>query len=333
MPRSAHIRDRPQPRPVAHIWQADVGRYLERAKRAFDFHRIGRHAAAERLLREVAGNLTRRAAFAAAAMTLVSLGRILLERGRAPVAETTFAEAARLAALPGCAESGEGGACLLDAQLWQSVARTDALRFTDAESLCRSVLQAPSLPPARRAWAEATLARVLLWQRRSREAAAIGLPSCQRELVDLAPALAAVVEGTAVRVALLTGDVFLAGQRAHALVTATATNADGISRMVAWTAHLRVLAAVGDLDAMQQRLYEVVECAREAHTPLRAARARVIWHDALRRAGRTREARRELTRLERLTRIGPALLRQTVERRIARCGIETSQCVEHPLES
>ena len=174
---------------------------------------------------------------------------------------------------------------------------------------------------------------MLLWQERSREAAAIQLPSCQRERIDLDPTLAAVVDGTVVRVALLAGDVFLAGQRAHALVAATAATADAISRMVALTAHLRVLAAVGDLDGMHQRLREIVDCARLVHTPLRAARARLIWHDALCRAGRVREARCELTRLERFARTGPALLRKTVEHRIARRGIDgigASQRTVHP---
>ena len=264
-------------------------------------------------------------------MTLVSLGRILLERGRATTAETTFEQAARLAESADSAEVVDGGTCLLDALIWQAVARTDALRLTDAESLCRSVLQAPTLLQTRRVWAEATLARVLLWQQRSSEMAAIGFPSYQRDFVDLPPTIAAVIGGIGVRVALRAGDVFLAGQRAHALVTATATKVDAISRMVAWTAHLRVLAAVGDLDAMRKRLREIADCARHAHTPLRAARARVVWHDALRRAGHTGEAKRELERLERLARICPALLRRTVEHRIARRGVQASHRAEQPV--
>ena len=77
--------------------RGDVARHLERATRAIEFHRIGRHAAAERLLRDVAGSLVRRDAFGAAATTLVTLGRILLERGRAAAAEKAFDEAAHRA--------------------------------------------------------------------------------------------------------------------------------------------------------------------------------------------------------------------------------------------
>ena len=137
MPRSAHVRDCAlPPRGAVVPTQADIVRHLERARRAFDFHRMGRHAAAERLLRDVAGKLRRRAAFVAGATTLVSLGRILLERGRATAAEATFDEAGRVAELPDCGELVHGSTCPLDARLWQAAARTDALRLADAESLC-----------------------------------------------------------------------------------------------------------------------------------------------------------------------------------------------------
>jgi hypothetical protein len=322
MSRSAPVRDFALPQRVAIVASsAEIERHLERAKVASGFHRVGRHAAAERLLRGIAASLTRRAAFVAAAMTLVSLGRILLERGRATAAEATFAEAARQTELRDCEGAVEGATCLADARLWQATARTDAYRLTEAESLCHTVLRGPSLDPGRQAWAEARFARVLLWQNRNTEAAAVVLPQCPREGIDLDPTLRAVVEGTAVRVALLVGDVFLAGQRAQGLVAATAKTGDAISRMVALTAHLRVLAAVGDLDGMHHRLREIVDRARQAHTPLRAARARLIWHDALCRAGRMCEARYELKRLERLARIGAPLLRKTVENRIARRGM------------
>ena len=61
---------------------ADVVRLIERAAHAAGLQRSGRHAAAERLLREVGGSLARRQAFTAAAGVHVTLGRMLLERGR-----------------------------------------------------------------------------------------------------------------------------------------------------------------------------------------------------------------------------------------------------------
>ena len=299
--------------------RADVVRHLERATRATEFHRTGRHAAAERLLRDVAGSLARRDAFAAAATTLIALGRILLERGRAAAAEKAFDEAAHRAESAG-EETG-----MLDARLWQAAARTDAARLTDAESLCRAVLLTRALSPARQAWTHATLARVLLWQGRSGEAAASHLLPCQCEALDLDPMLAASIEGTAVRVLLATGEVFQAGQRARAVVTATEKAADPLLRVASLTAHLRVLAAAGDLDLAQQRLREIVDLASQTRAPLRAVRARVVWYDALRRAGRAREAQRELRCLARLGRVAPPLLRRAVEQRVADDGAGASR--------
>jgi DNA-binding NtrC family response regulator/tetratricopeptide (TPR) repeat protein len=303
-------------RAVAAPLRADVLRHLERATRATEFHRTGRHAAAERLLRDVAGSLARREAFAAAATTLIALGRILLERGRAAAAEKVFDEAAHRA------QSGDEETCMLDARLWQAAARTDAARLTDAESLCRAVLLTRALSPARQAWAHATLARVLLWQGRGGEAVTSHVPSYRCEAPDLDPMLAASIEGTAVRVLLATGEVFQAGQRARALVTETETAADPLPRVASLTAHLRLLAAAGDLDLAQQRLIEIIKLAGQARAPLRAVRARVIWYDALRRAGRTREAQREIRRLARLGRVAPPLLRRAVEKRVADDGAE-----------
>jgi DNA-binding NtrC family response regulator/tetratricopeptide (TPR) repeat protein len=309
----------PSGRATAVPMPPDVIRHIERAGRATEFHRNGRHAAAERLLRDVAGSLARRAAFAPAATTLITLGRILLERGRAAAAEKAFDEAAH------CAHSAGEEPSALDARLWQAAARTDAARLTDAESVCRAVLLTRALSPARQAWAHAILARVLLWQGRIEEAAGAHLPPPQCDALDVDPMVAACVDATVVRVLLAIGNVFQAGQRARALITTTEKAADPLSRLAALTAHLRVLAAAGDLDLAQQRLCEIVALARQARAPLHAVRARVVWYDTLRRAGRGREAQRELRHLARMGRVGPALLRRAVEQRLADRGTEASQ--------
>src|SRR5262245_13274117 len=72
----------------------EVLRHVTRGSRASEFMSSGRHAAAERLLRDVAAALLRRQALSPAAQSLVSLGRLLLERGRAVDAERAFGEAA-----------------------------------------------------------------------------------------------------------------------------------------------------------------------------------------------------------------------------------------------
>jgi len=301
---------------------ADVVRLVERAAHAAEFQRLGRHAAAERLLREVGGSLARRQALVPAAATHVALGRMLLERGRAGGAEKVFEEAAQLA------QSAEDESALGEARIWQAVARTDAGRLTDAESMCRAVLLARQLPPGRQAWATAMLARVLLWQGRSDDAG-----SCLHLLLDDAGEIdtvtAATIGAMAVRVLLAAGDIFAAGQRARLLVTMSeggGAGSEATARVVALTAHLRVMAAAGDLELARGSLDAIAALARQARLPFRAVRARLIWHDALRRAGRDRDARHERDRLFRMRRAAPALLRRAIDQRQA-ARDEGERCV------
>ena len=300
------------PARVGVEWPPDVARLLERASRADDFNRGGRHAAAERVLREVAGGLARRRAFEPAATTAVVLGRMLLERGRATGAECAFDEAAQYA------QSADVESVLLDARLWQATARIDAARLTDAESVARAVLMASTQAPTRQAWAHAVLARVLVWQGRIEEAVTLHLPSPQSGTGVGDPVVAASSDATAVRTLLAAGKLFQAGLRARSLVVATEESADPLPRLIAATAHLRVLAAAGDLALAEQRLNEVKVLARLARSPLRAARAQIIWHDALYHAGRLEEAHRALSRVSRMSRVAPTLVKREMERRIVR---------------
>jgi DNA-binding NtrC family response regulator len=293
---------------------AEVVRHVERAARAAEFQRAGRHAAAERLLRDVAGTLSRREAWSAAARVLIALARLLLERGRASAADKVLSDAVRFA------ESDEDEGLALDARIWQALARSDAGRLTEAESICRAVLLATSLSPMRHMWARAVLARVLCWQERTDEAlrcqpASSGDPPFDGDLV-----VAASIRATSVRVLLACGDVFQAGLHARALMDGVSDAADPLVRVVATTSHLRVLAAAGDLHLAEHAFESVRTTVRQCHAPWRAVRARLIWLDALRRAGRTREAQRQLDRLMRLGRIAPALLRRAIERRLAAGG-------------
>jgi DNA-binding NtrC family response regulator len=87
-------------------------------------------------------------------------------------------------------------------------------------------------------------------------------------------------------------------------------------RVIALIAHLRVLLEAGDLTLAEGVLADVRQAARAARTPLRSARARVLWVDALRRAGRNRDADRELRDLRRLRGATPPLLRVAIEGRL-----------------
>src|SRR5688572_3537264 len=117
----------------------DVVRHLERRARAIEFAHSGRHAAADRLLRDVAAALVTRRACAAAGETYVMLGRQLLERGRAADADAVFGEAVMQAEATGAEP------LTLTARVWQAAARTDRGQLTAAESICRAVLMTGSL--------------------------------------------------------------------------------------------------------------------------------------------------------------------------------------------
>ena len=278
----------------------DVVRLLERARRAPEFVRLGRHAAAERLLRETAAALGRRRAGAGAAETYIALGQLLLERGRVAAADTAFAEAAVHAESVDLRLVGR-------ARIWQAAARTDAGQLTAAESLCRAVLVASPAEEVRQL-AEATLGRVHLWQGRLAEAAA--LPFVHQN-ISAPPFIVA----TAVRVLVETGGLFEAGQRARALLDATGAG-DGAARVIALGAHLRVLLAAGDLTLAKEQLAVFEAATRGARTPLRHARMRLAWSHALRNAGRTNEADRELRSLARMRSVLPPLLQSEVDRRM-----------------
>ncbi len=92
------------------------------------------------------------------------------------------------------------------------------------------------------------------------------------------------------------------------------TDRDATSRLIALGAHLRVLLAAGDLSLAADALRAAAGVARTARTPLRLARLRLLWSQALRRAGRTQEGDRELRALTRMRSAMPPLLRTAIDR-------------------
>jgi len=89
-----------------------------------------------------------------------------------------------------------------------------------------------------------------------------------------------------------------------------------LAQVIARAAHVRVLIEAGDLVLAERGLAEVRAAARLARSPLRLVRVRLLWVDALRRAGRAREADRELQQLQRLRGATPPLLRSEIEDRL-----------------
>jgi two-component system, NtrC family, response regulator AtoC len=292
-------------RPAVNVLPEDVLRHVARGARWMEFCQSGRHAAADRLLRDVTGALLRRRALIPAATTLITLGRLVLERGRAADADSIFGEAAAHA------QTAKDEILSATARIWQAAARTDTAQLTAAESLCRAAIVAGTLVGAERSRGEATLARTLLWQGRVAEAAErdLRVETDDQELV-------AFVDSILIRVLLARGDVFGAGQRARDLLIRAEASEHRLVRVIALSAHMRVLLEAGDLVLAGERLLDVRSAARATRTPLRLVRARLLWVDALRRAGRSRDAERELRDLRRLRSATPPLLRAAIDERL-----------------
>jgi hypothetical protein len=211
----------------------------------------------------------------------------------------------------------------VDARVWLATARTDAGQLTGAESICRSLLLIGGLSESRIAWIQAALTRVLLWQERVPEA--LALPSAQFSSGATDEETEAFVRSTDVRLQLAAGRVFAAGVAAGDLLALTSA-APPVARLIALTSHLRVIAAAGDLGGARARMSEIVAAARAARSPLRLARARLIWAHALRTAGRGIEADRQYRLLVRVARAAPPLLRHHLHQQLtSRVGSHANQ--------
>ena len=278
-----------------------VAEHVIRARRAQAFVRAGRHAAAERLLRDVAAALTRRHAFEPCAHVQIELGRLLLARGRAAAAQRVFADAATA----GAAARAEPTA--LEATLWEVAALTDAGDLDGAEARARRCAASP-LSPRHCAWAQSCFARVALW-RGDVDTAEGHLPDAVQ---DDDPIVRAWIEATAVRVLVARREVFDAGRRLAAARVSLADTSDPHALAILETARLRVLCEAGDLDASAACLEMVARHARAARTPLQLLRARLVWQALLRRCGREREADTVVRRLRGMARAAPALLRRAI---------------------
>jgi DNA-binding NtrC family response regulator len=121
---------------------------------------------------------------------------------------------------------------------------------------------------------------------------------------------------TRIRVLLARGELFQAGQLARDILSRAEASQLLLAKVMSLAAHARVLMETGDLVLAQQRLGDLRIATRAARAPLRLARIRLAWVDALRRAGRMREAERELRHLQRLRDVTPPLLRAAIDSRV-----------------
>ncbi len=291
---------------VAPPETSEVTQLIARGSRARAFAAEGRHAAAERLLRDVTGALARRRAFRPAARLTITLAELVNERGQSDAAFAALGEAARLA------QCGQDDGLVVEARVGQASTRIANAAFVEAESICRAALAGDALSGPLQVWARAVLAEALLWQGRVEDLPDI---DASGEPSGLEAPVAAAVYEIEVRAFLAKGQMFDAGRRVELLKRLAEQSADPLAGLTAHTADLTVLGAAGDLARAEDALQRAIAASRAARWPLRAAWACLTWIDALRRAGRGDEAGRHLARLQRVGRVAPLLLRREIARR------------------
>lgn len=295
----------------------------------------GRHAAAERLLRESLGALSRRGDVLGAGWAATALGSLLLVRGRA-LQGAGFFETAREHFDRANAAPAAGRAAVHLALAW-----TDLGRLEEAEAAARAVMLAAH--ETRDAWlreqATVALARCLLWQERYGEglqalaadqAAAATWASKVAEVpppFEAAPApggcLPLAVDPwlaracVRARLAVALGDLAGAGRSAATARRCAASRGDPGSLAAAATAQLAVYGAIGDLEEADRTRASGLQAARQAHEPLRALRLRIAWLEALAHSDALRETALVAAQLARLDRRAlPWVVRRSLDRAI-----------------
>jgi DNA-binding NtrC family response regulator len=319
-----------------------------------DAARRGRHALAERLLREGLGRHRRRQDEGAAGEAAVALGQLLLIRGR-PVAALGAFDSAR-----GHFERARRAESAIQAAVFTGLAATDVGRWHEAESALRAArISAHQLSLAGAESAAAlALARCLLWQgrpddaRSCLDAAVPSEPPPTSEQVRERPCLAS--DGfapagehaigasigavdllvsracLAVRIGVATGDLAAAGRAAAAARKRAAEVGGATDVATACCAGAAVYGAIGDLDGVRRLVHEGTDAARRAHAPLRVLRLRIQLARSLVEAGRGSEARALLARLSRLDAARlPVVLRVPIDELLRRGdGRPVAGCVQ-----
>ena len=278
-----------------------------RAKRAGEFVASGRHAAAERLLRDVIAAVARRDSFVHASRLSITLATVLADRGRLADAYAALEGAIKFA------QSSRAEALMIEARIRQATIRTAEAALVEAEALCRAVLEGPDMSPALRSWAHAVLAGALVWQGRAYEAPDIDV----NKLSGLEPRVVAEACEVKTRLLLARGETFEAGRCVADLKVLAADSRDPVVQLIAHAADLAILTEAGDLVRAGEAFSFVVAAVRVAKTPLRDAWARLVWIDALRRGGDDRSARSHLGRVQRIEAVAPALLQREIRQRLS----------------
>jgi DNA-binding NtrC family response regulator/tetratricopeptide (TPR) repeat protein len=264
--------------PSTAVTSIESERWHSRALKGMALAAAGRHAAAERVLREAAAGLRRHGDGKRAAACTAMLGQLLVDRGRPRDAHEVLEWLLdvddvdiRLSATIGIGE------CLIEEG-----------RLKEAERALRAACSVtthdgPPDVPARRA--RLALARCLFWQARYDEASEWIAPAVDTGCAAALRRLSAI--------ALARNDTGAAGRLAGAAIERSRADADERERARAHAAAIRALGELGERDAVLRHADEGVKAAHRARAPLAAldVRLAVIAAVACDATGRTQPAR------------------------------------------
>lgn len=299
---------------------------------ALEAERQGRHAHAERLLRQAAACAARRGHDLTSGEAALALGRLLLVRGRPRQAVRAFLEARRHF------DRAHLRAEAIRAAVFSGLAATDAGHWRRAEAwLCAAVAAADAVGEGETLWlARVAMARCLFWQGRVDAAVDVlgpvpsdlqdpgtpvpghghdaSSPGAEPQAIGFV-SLAVTHACLAARLALAEGNLPAARQSAARAWDRAVGPHRPTERAAASLAVASVHASAGEVEALRRVVAEGLQASREARAPLRAVRLRLMLADGLRRAGHHADARRVESRLERIdARRLPAVVRLPLER-------------------
>ena len=227
--------------------------------------RQGRHARAERLLRAAAGALARRGAAGYAGQAAMTLGRMLLDRGRVEAALEAFMQAHEGFA----AAAWDRG--IVEAATFTGLARTDAGHLVEGEAALRAARIAAEQCDDHKGElvGRLGLVRCLFWQGRYREA---------RTWLDATPETRSyqqvIARRLASRLALTLGDLESAGVQAAAALELAAEIGRPVDRCGAHADMAAVQAGIGNVDGLRRHVAIGLDLAKCARAPLVAMRRR-----------------------------------------------------------
>ncbi len=270
----------------------------------------GRHSAGERALRSTIGACDRRSDWRHAGQARLTLGRLLLSRGRAVQAKAVFEDAYT------CFQRGHMAGPAIDATTYVGLAQTDVGSLNDGEQTCRAAYSAAVVARCSESilFAGIALVRNLFWQDRHADARALlesltpsgDVGQCVRYWCLAARLHVAARQLSEARQAL---------ERARPMACGTSPALESVIRLCEAT----VQARLGDLEAVWMHVSAGLTAARAAHLPLQTIRLKLAHVEGLIAADRRGVARTAARHLRNI-RDGaiPALLKSRIESVLAR---------------